>query len=70
MMEKNFEQFGKDVFEALKEYCIEECFEIELEELLGIAKKHSLVKYLPYDPEIHGDIQTVDKGVNIWWWGD
>lgn len=62
-------EFGKDIWNWIKENA-ESVFEIpESDAIMEIAAKHGLARQVEYDPEIHGDAD-VDLGDKIWWYGD
>lgn len=65
------EEFGKAVFDELKEHCVNGEFEVDLELLLGIAAKHGLAEQVEYDPKKHGKELSEDfePGDTIWYWG-
>ena len=65
------EEFGKDMWDWIKEHG-EYVFAMEeSEEIMMIAEKHGLAKRVTYDPEIHTNIHgDADPGDEIWWYGD
>lgn len=66
---KEFEGFGKEIFEKAGEHLINDNSEMEIDEIMFIAEKFNLVKNVKYDERLHG-LMDVDSGDNIWWWGD
>lgn len=44
--------------------------EFEVEDLMRLAQKHGRAKKVDYDPAVHGPMDGVEAGEQIWWWGD
>lgn len=65
------EQFGKAIFEIVKECITEGCFEIDTDVLAEAAVKAGLMTYEPFDPQKH-DWTLNDSyrpGDMIYYWG-
>ena len=66
----DWEKFGKDIWEWVKENGGNIFNHEDSEEIMEIAQKHGLSKRVPYDPKKHGDVEYSDPGDEIWWLGD
>jgi hypothetical protein len=62
---KNFEAFGKEVLDWMRDPSFFS-FE-ESEELCEMAERHGLVERVVYDEALHGEIQDCEPGDRIWW---
>lgn len=71
MTEPDYEAFGRDIWKwAKKNGAFEEGFNEDPDSFLHVAKKHSLVDLVPFDPEKHHDVGHLfdgEEGDMIWY---
>lgn len=66
----SYAEFGRQIFEVVKECIREGCLQCDSETLADIAVKCGLMVYVKYDPEKHGTLaEEYEIDDMIYWWG-
>ena len=65
-------EWGRALWDWLREMLPDAgcCIEFDTEDMMKLAQKHGRAKRVEYNPDIHGRIEDVETGDEIWWWGD
>ena len=67
--DNNYQDFGKAIWEWVRDSGTEFFYAEESESILEIAERFGLVRRVNYDPDVHGEIDA-EKGDSIWYFGD